>query len=422
MLCNNKHNEIIKRPISVSRPISVDSIGINMVLRLERIFLVLFALGYASVVWDSRSRLNAHATPGAPAGASSLRSALESPVEHVSTALSTPPGPSSGAAGKAAGAAARLQLFDGGAIPLTPEDFEAAGRRLECLALVASEVARVDAMTLVRPPRRAATVFLATEALKVPGDFVEAGVYTGGTAILMNAVLSCNNATGRRLWLADSFQGLPDPSWHAGDSEARGKQVGCGCGHGPCVLFSDFITQACVRACCTDPLPAFSPLRLTPPSPQEMWEHLSKKWTASQKQLLRNFVRFGTWYGGLERVADGKLGAWAPLLLPPEPEAAAPTAEVERAAVASTSTDSLGSSGGDGGGGTDAAAVAPRVNILAGWFRDTLPGAPVEAVSFLRCDADMYSSTLECLQFMYPRLSVGGLVYIDDYHEFEACR
>jgi hypothetical protein len=63
-----------------------------------------------------------------------------------------------------------------------------------------------------------------------------------------------------------------------------------------------------------------------------------------------------------------------------------------------------------------------RRKILAGWFKDTLTVAPIEKVSFLRCDADMYSSTLECLSTMYPKLSVGGFVYIDDYHEFPACK
>lgn len=64
--------------------------------------------------------------------------------------------------------------------PLPLEDFGAAGRRLECLGLVSSQVDRLDRMTLVRPPRRRATAYLATEALRVPGDFVEAVREIGG--------------------------------------------------------------------------------------------------------------------------------------------------------------------------------------------------------------------------------------------------
>lgn len=55
-------------------------------------------------------------------------------------------------------------------------NFEKEGRRLECLSLIASQVDRLDKMTLVRMPRRKATAYLASQALNVPGDFVEAGV------------------------------------------------------------------------------------------------------------------------------------------------------------------------------------------------------------------------------------------------------
>jgi len=54
------------------------------------------------------------------------------------------------------------------------EDFAAIGRRLECLELVSSQAERLQRVTLVRQPRRRATAYLATEALRVPGDFVEA--------------------------------------------------------------------------------------------------------------------------------------------------------------------------------------------------------------------------------------------------------
>jgi len=57
---------------------------------------------------------------------------------------------------------------------LLSEDFAAVGRRLECLELVSLQAERLQRMTLVRQPRRRATAYLATEALRVPGDFVEA--------------------------------------------------------------------------------------------------------------------------------------------------------------------------------------------------------------------------------------------------------
>jgi hypothetical protein len=43
----------------------------------------------------------------------------------------------------------------------------------------------------------------------VPGDFLEAGVWRGGCCILMRAVLEARNCRDRRVWLADSFTGLP---------------------------------------------------------------------------------------------------------------------------------------------------------------------------------------------------------------------
>lgn len=53
----------------------------------------------------------------------------------------------------------------------------------------------------------------AVDALRngVPGDFVEAGVWRGGAAILMRAVLAAYGDRTRRVWAADSFEGLPRP-------------------------------------------------------------------------------------------------------------------------------------------------------------------------------------------------------------------
>ena len=45
----------------------------------------------------------------------------------------------------------------------------------------------------------------------VPGDFIETGVWRGGVAIFMRALLQAHADTTRRVWIADSFQGLPPP-------------------------------------------------------------------------------------------------------------------------------------------------------------------------------------------------------------------
>ena len=63
-----------------------------------------------------------------------------------------------------------------------------------------------------------------------------------------------------------------------------------------------------------------------------------------------------------------------------------------------------------------------HVRFLRGWFRDTLPSAPIERVALLRLDADLYDSTYDTLAALYPRLSVGGYVIIDDYNALIECR
>jgi UDP:flavonoid glycosyltransferase YjiC (YdhE family) len=45
----------------------------------------------------------------------------------------------------------------------------------------------------------------------VPGDLVETGVWRGGASIFMRAALRAYGGAGRKVWLADSFQGLPRP-------------------------------------------------------------------------------------------------------------------------------------------------------------------------------------------------------------------
>jgi len=45
----------------------------------------------------------------------------------------------------------------------------------------------------------------------VPGDFIETGVWRGGTTILMRGVLEAMGEPDRSVWVADSFEGLPVP-------------------------------------------------------------------------------------------------------------------------------------------------------------------------------------------------------------------
>ena len=56
-----------------------------------------------------------------------------------------------------------------------------------------------------------------------------------------------------------------------------------------------------------------------------------------------------------------------------------------------------------------------RVKFLKGWFKDTLPTAPIDKLSLIRLDGDMYESTLDALNNLYSKLSPGGFLIIDDF-------
>jgi O-methyltransferase len=146
----------------------------------------------------------------------------------------------------------------------------------------------------------------------VVGDLVECGVWRGGASILMRAVLAAYGDETRRVWLADSFAGVPPP-----DTVNYKADKGIRLHRHANVLG---VPEAEVRA---------------------------------------NFERYGL--------------------------------------------------------------LDEQVRFLPGWFKDTLADAPIEQISVLRLDGDLYESTIQGLDALYPRLSSGGYCIIDDYHVFSAC-
>jgi len=149
-------------------------------------------------------------------------------------------------------------------------------------------------------------------ANKVPGDFIETGVWRGGAVIFMRALLKAYHITNRRVWVADSFAGVPPPN-------AKRYPMDAG-------MRYDLYPQLAV--------------------PME--------------EVQRNFARYGL--------------------------------------------------------------LDDQVRFLPGWFRDSLPSAPIETLSLLRLDGDLYESTMDALVHLYPKLSVGGYIIIDDYGGVDACR
>ncbi len=63
-----------------------------------------------------------------------------------------------------------------------------------------------------------------------------------------------------------------------------------------------------------------------------------------------------------------------------------------------------------------------QVKFLKGWFKDTLPTAPIKQLAVARLDGDMYESTIDALNSLYPKLSVGGFLIVDDWGAVEGCR
>jgi len=145
---------------------------------------------------------------------------------------------------------------------------------------------------------------------KIPGDLIETGVWRGGATILMAAVLAGYGDTTRRVWVADSFKGLPRP-------------------------------DAAYAADASD----------------QHWKY--RELAVSLDEVRANFARYGL--------------------------------------------------------------LDEQVWFLPGWFADTLPAAPIERLAVLRLDGDMYGSTMDALVPLYPKVSPGGFVIIDDY-ELAGCR
>lgn len=149
-------------------------------------------------------------------------------------------------------------------------------------------------------------------ANQVPGDVIETGVWRGGASIFMRAVLAVHGVTDRRVFVADSFGGLPPP-----DAERHPADAG---------------------------------------STLHRWGALA----ISLDEVRNNFDRYGL--------------------------------------------------------------LDDQVVFLKGWFRDTLPTLTGHRWAVIRLDGDMYESTMDGLEHLYPGLSPGGYVIIDDYGAMEECR
>ena len=172
-----------------------------------------------------------------------------------------------------------------------------------------------DALTMIGMQRLTSLQHCVETVLAedVPGDLVECGVWRGGASILMRAVLAVHGDETRRVWLADSFAGVPPP-----DTANYKADKGIKLHHAAGVL------------------------------------------AVSETQVRANFERYGL--------------------------------------------------------------LDDQVRFLPGWFKDTLQDAPIDRIAVLRLDGDLYESTIQALDALYPKLSPGGFCIVDDYHAVQACR
>ena len=63
-----------------------------------------------------------------------------------------------------------------------------------------------------------------------------------------------------------------------------------------------------------------------------------------------------------------------------------------------------------------------RLHFVRGAVEQTLPARAPEQVAILRLDTDWYESTRHELVHLFPRLTVGGVLIVDDYGHWEGAR
>jgi hypothetical protein len=63
-----------------------------------------------------------------------------------------------------------------------------------------------------------------------------------------------------------------------------------------------------------------------------------------------------------------------------------------------------------------------NVHFVPGRVEDTIPAQVPAAISLLRLDTDWYESTRHELEHLFPRLTRGGVLILDDYGHWQGAR
>ncbi len=63
-----------------------------------------------------------------------------------------------------------------------------------------------------------------------------------------------------------------------------------------------------------------------------------------------------------------------------------------------------------------------RIHFVVGRVEETIPQRAPDRIALLRLDTDWYESTKHELDHLYPRITEGGVLIIDDYGHWDGCR
>ncbi|MGA2713785.1 MAG: TylF/MycF/NovP-related O-methyltransferase [Bryobacteraceae bacterium] len=63
-----------------------------------------------------------------------------------------------------------------------------------------------------------------------------------------------------------------------------------------------------------------------------------------------------------------------------------------------------------------------RVHFIKGKVEETIPARAPDSIALLRLDTDWYESTRHELEHLFPRISPGGILIIDDYGDWQGAR
>ena len=63
-----------------------------------------------------------------------------------------------------------------------------------------------------------------------------------------------------------------------------------------------------------------------------------------------------------------------------------------------------------------------RIKLVKGLFEDTLPKNGNVKIALAHIDCDWFDPVTTCLEYVWPKLSDGGIVILDDYNDWDGCK